>query len=506
MWPGSERGSSRALEFPTSQQNAGGSSQQETLADIEHISTIAGSLASIGSISHTQMRYQCTNDAGYDTEHTSLNSDFDEIELRRELLRDKWKLLFDMVSTMIVHRSCAESLKSHLKFQFDPEGFGEISFEEFILALRSPEFLSQVPMNKRELLLERAKKAQLPTGPGYVTFQDFVNVMSGKRTRSFKCAVHHRDREVCSENDFQLVLNEPPLFRKMVHAIAMEILPEERDRKYYADRYTCCPPPFFIILVTVVELGFFIYHALVTGEAAARGPIPSDSMFIYRPDKRYEIWRFLFYMVLHAGWLHLGFNVAVQLVFGLPLEMVHGSTRIACIYFSGVLAGSLGTSIFDPEVFLVGASGGVYALLAAHLANVLLNYHQMRYGVLRLLHILVFVSFDFGFAIYARYAGEELQLGSSSEFQSIDQTETVVAVSFVAHLAGAIAGLTIGLLVLKSFEQKLHEQLLWWIALGTYSALVVFAIAFNIMNGFAMFNVQVEKIRVTETYFNDFQV
>lgn len=113
-------------------------------------------------------------------------------------------------------------------------------------------------------------------------------------------------------------------------------------------------------------------------------------MFIYRPDRRHEIWRFVLYMVLHAGWFHLGFNVAVQLLFGLPLEMVHGSTRIACIYFSGVLAGSLGTSIFDPEVYLVGASGGVYALLAAHLANVLLNYHQMRYGVVRLAFILIF--------------------------------------------------------------------------------------------------------------------
>ncbi|XP_017138114.1 protein rhomboid isoform X4 [Drosophila miranda] len=335
----------------------------------------------------------------------------------------------------------------------------------------------------------------------------WTTVMSGKRTRSFKCAVHHRDREVCSENDFQLVLNEPPLFRKMVHAVAMEILPEERDRKYYADRYTCCPPPFFIILVTVVELGFFVYHTMVTGEAAPRGPIPTDSMFIYRPDKRHEIWRFLCYMVLHAGWLHLGFNVAVQLLFGLPLEMVHGSTRIACIYFSGVLAGSLGTSIFDPEVFLVGASGGVYALLAAHLANVLLNYHQMRYGVVRLLHILVFVSFDFGFAIYARYAGEDVLL-SSSAADDVQQhhAATEAAVSFVAHLAGAVAGLTIGLLVLKSFEQKLHENLLWWIALGTYSALVVFAIAFNILHGFTLFNMRMEKVRVTETYFNDFQV
>lgn len=62
--------------------------------------------------------------------------------------------------------------------QFDPEGFGEISVSEFLVALKSPEFLSQVPMNKRELLLERAKKAQLPNGPGYVTFQDFVNVVS----------------------------------------------------------------------------------------------------------------------------------------------------------------------------------------------------------------------------------------------------------------------------------------------------------------------------------------
>ena len=41
--------------------------------------------------------------------------------------------------------------------------------------------------------------------------------MSGKRTRSFKCAVHHRDREVCSENDFHLLVHEPPLFRRYDH-------------------------------------------------------------------------------------------------------------------------------------------------------------------------------------------------------------------------------------------------------------------------------------------------
>lgn len=36
--------------------------------------------------------------------------------------------------------------------------------------------------------------------------------------------------------------------------IGDEFLTEERDRKYYADHYRCCPPPLFIILITLVEV------------------------------------------------------------------------------------------------------------------------------------------------------------------------------------------------------------------------------------------------------------
>lgn len=42
------------------------------------------------------------------------------------------------------------------------------------------------------------------------------------------------------------------------------------------------------------------------------------------------------------------------------------------IYFAGVLAGSLGTSIVDPTVKLAGASGGVYALITAHVATIIM--------------------------------------------------------------------------------------------------------------------------------------
>ncbi|PRD27505.1 UNVERIFIED_CONTAM: rho [Trichonephila clavipes] len=312
--------------------------------------------------------------------------------------------------------------------------------------------------------------------------------MSGKRTRSFRIAVQHRDREeLLRERD-------RALFHSMVAKIAHHFLADDRDRKYYADRYTCCPPPLFILLVTLVELGFFTYYTASTGEITTTGPVPIDSPFIYRPDKREEVWRFFFYMLLHAGyfyalfeiikdkflsaaisftiyycfnrWIHLLFNLLVQVCVGLPLEMVHGSLRIGTVYMAGVLAGSLGTSVFDTDVYLVGASGGVYALLAAHLANVLLNYNQMEFGLARLGCIFFIASADVGLAIYNRYAVE--QHGPP--------------VSYVAHLTGALAGLTIGLLVLKNFEQKLHEQVLWWVALGVYAACTLFAVLFNIFN------------------------
>ncbi|CAD6221206.1 GSCOCG00005088001-RA-CDS [Cotesia congregata] len=380
---------------------------------------------------------------GYVTDHTDLGSEIDisESEYRRELLNDKWRMLFD---------------------KFDPEGFGEIPREDFLEALTSPEWRAEIPVNKREILLARVKESHADA----ITFQDFVNVMSGKRTRSFKCAVHHRDREVSSENDFHLLIHEPPFFHRMVRMIGDEFLTEERDRKYYADHYTCCPPPLFIILITLVELGFFTYYTVAMGEVNPSGPVPIDSVFIYRPDKRLELWRFAFYMFLHAGWLHLLFNLGVQVVVGLPLEMVHGSLRIAAVYMAGVLAGSLGTSVFDTDVYLVGASGGVYALLAAHLANVLLNYNNMEFGIVRLIGIFIIASADVGFAIYDRYAAE--QMGPP--------------VSYVAHLTGALAGLTIGLLVLKNFEQRLHEQLLWWVALGVYAACTIFAIMYNLLH------------------------
>lgn len=78
--------------------------------------------------------------------------------------------------------------------------------------------------------------------------------MSSKRTHSFKCAVHQRDGEVSSQNNFCLMADDMRFFEKFVHVTAVEMLPDKRDRKYYEDRYNCCPPPWFVMVITFIEV------------------------------------------------------------------------------------------------------------------------------------------------------------------------------------------------------------------------------------------------------------
>ncbi|XP_075162967.1 protein rhomboid-like [Haematobia irritans] len=245
----------------------------------------------------------------------------------------------------------------------------------------------------------------------------------------------------------------------------------DSKKKYLADKKRLWPPPVFIILISLLEIGVFIYDYITVKPHSELNStsIPSESLLIYRPDRRLEIWRFLTYMTLHANCFHLAFNVIVQLLYGLPLEMVHGSSRIAAIYMAGVLAGSLGTSVIDSEVYLVGASGGVYALLAAQLANVMINFGQMRYGASQLMAVLLFVFCDTGYAFYSKYvADQELLL--------------IPSVSYIAHLTGSLAGFSIGFLVLVNFEDKNESSMLRWLAFGVYAVFILFAIAFNLVN------------------------
>jgi membrane associated rhomboid family serine protease len=78
-----------------------------------------------------------------------------------------------------------------------------------------------------------------------------------------------------------------------------------------------------------------------------------------------EWWRLVTAGFLHAGLIHLGFNMLLLWWFGSELERGLGRLRFLAIYFVSLLAGSAGAILLSPQAATVGASGAVFGLFGA---------------------------------------------------------------------------------------------------------------------------------------------
>ena len=95
------------------------------------------------------------------------------------------------------------------------------------------------------------------------------------------------------------------------------------------------------------------------------------SLFALWPvgDSLFQPWQLLTYSFLHAGFLHIFFNMFALYMFGTPLEAFWGSRRFAFYYVACVLTAAAtelvvqnATEVGGP---VLGASGGVFGLLLA---------------------------------------------------------------------------------------------------------------------------------------------
>ena len=114
-------------------------------------------------------------------------------------------------------------------------------------------------------------------------------------------------------------------FRQLLKQTVEFIVPYKYS---YQNQYSCSPPPAFMLSISLLQAVVFVYNCVMfyklTGEVGLNGPVPHCSHLIFNPDKRYQVWRYLTYMMIHSGVFHAVFNILVQLVLGIPLEMVHG--------------------------------------------------------------------------------------------------------------------------------------------------------------------------------------
>ena len=68
---------------------------------------------------------------------------------------------------------------------------------------------------------------------------------------------------------------------------------------------------------------------------------------------------------LHAGILHIGLNMFALYILGTLLEPAIGTVRFIGIYAVSILSGSFLVMVIDPGQLTVGASGGIFGLMAA---------------------------------------------------------------------------------------------------------------------------------------------
>ena len=78
-----------------------------------------------------------------------------------------------------------------------------------------------------------------------------------------------------------------------------------------------------------------------------------------------EWWRIITAGFLHAGILHLAFNMYFLWFLGNLMEPEIGKLRFAIIYFVSLLGGSFGALLLSPDAFTVGASGAVFGAMGA---------------------------------------------------------------------------------------------------------------------------------------------
>jgi membrane associated rhomboid family serine protease len=161
---------------------------------------------------------------------------------------------------------------------------------------------------------------------------------------------------------------------------------------------------------------------------AFQGPLHLESFAMLRSDQVWHghIYQLFTYGWLHADLLHLLFNLLGMWIFGSQLERVWGSTSLTFFFISGIVGAGLTHVLLDPffsgnQAPVIGASGGVYGLLAAYgilfrqRKLLLLGILPIRAGTLALL-----------FGLFALWEG-------------ISQSQDGIA--HFAHLGGMLTGL-----------------------------------------------------------------
>jgi len=129
------------------------------------------------------------------------------------------------------------------------------------------------------------------------------------------------------------------------------------------------------VTIALVAINVIVFIAEGSGAYSLTGSTSNSWLlnhgFLYAPLIRYthDYWRLATSGFLHLNLLHIASNMYVLYWVGRLLEPAIGRPRFIAIYFTGLLAGSLGVFIVSPLNETVGASGAIFGLMGAAFAE-----------------------------------------------------------------------------------------------------------------------------------------
>src|SRR4051794_7616213 len=124
-------------------------------------------------------------------------------------------------------------------------------------------------------------------------------------------------------------------------------------------------PNVTMALIAINVIAFLASGKFGFSNASGAGTEIYSKGGLYGPliHDNHEYWRLVTSGFLHAGFLHIAFNMYLLYVLGQMLEPVLGNVKFAVVYGVSLLAGSFGALIVNPHAFTVGASGAVFGLM-----------------------------------------------------------------------------------------------------------------------------------------------
>ena len=222
------------------------------------------------------------------------------------------------------------------------------------------------------------------------------------------------------------------------------------------------PVTFILILinVTVFLVNFLTIKSFAEPEWTINLLNQGAAFSPYMLDKQW--YRIFSHMFMHAGVLHICFNMYALFSVGSELENEVGFKKLLWIYFSAGIAAALASSYWSLFTIGVGASGAIFGLFGFSLVNKILQTRKLGHSLLP-----IFINFS-------------LFIGINLLFAKTFNADTA------AHLGGLICGIILGIFsttYIRGFQRIKVE----------YTLIPLFIILYSIMP------------RYQVTYFNFFQ-